>query len=85
MNFLILFIYLFASILLFWEVTNNVIKFKNISKFILFLLVGLLFIFRMSFAFFSLEFPFYLDLISVVLVIIILGFIFYNNFRGLKK
>lgn len=85
MNFLVLFIYLFASIFLFWEITNNIIKFKNISRFIIFLFVGLLFIFRMSFAFFSMEFPVYLGYISMSLVILILGFIFYRNFMRFKK
>jgi hypothetical protein len=84
MNFVILFIYLFAVIFLFWEITVFIIKFKSFSKFILFLFLGLLFTSKFGFTFFFIEFPVFFDYLSLIILIMIVSLIFRVGVYGVS-
>lgn len=85
MNFLYLLIYLFASIFLFWEITNFIIWYKSFLKFLIFMFVGLLFIFRVTFEFFLIEFPIFLEYILLgLLLFIVVSFFYLRKNKGVR-
>jgi hypothetical protein len=85
MNF-ILFIYLFAAIFLFWEVTIFIIKYKSIFRFILFLLLGFLFIFKVGFTFFLVELPLFFEYLSFcILILILFSILFIKHGVGVRS